>query len=434
MSPLDSEGDAVEGNWTLEVPAWSSGRGFPATISFHGQRLGFAGTAMQPLTVWQSEIGEYERYGASALADASLDHEFGSNQLNLIIWMEPFRDLLVGTASGEHLLRGVDGPLTPTNGEQLPLTSVGAQYGLKPIRHDNALLVLQRGGRQVKELVVDEVGQVQRGIDHTLLASHITESGIIQWAMQTKPMAILWAVRADGALVGFTYEQVEEVRGWHRHVTPNGFFESVCVVPVPSPTNQYTEDVYVVVRRIVSGQTRRFVEKFDPMLNLDCAITYNGAATATITGLDHLDGEAVTIVDRSSGVAAVLGETPTVAGGQIALSHTVTLADIGLPYTSRLKTMRPEIPIREGTIQGRKKRWINVRARLRQSVGLTINGKGVPFRTPEDLMDTGTPPADRDVELTNFGWDEEGYLTIEQLQPLPSTILALYGDLEIGET
>jgi hypothetical protein len=424
--------DAPPGAWTLEVPAWSPGRGFPRAISFHQQRLGFAGTLQQPLTVWQSEVGEFERFGASALADSSLEQEFSANQMNVILWMEPFRDLLVGTATAEHVLRGVNGPLTPTNGEQLPQTRVGSD-GVPPLRIDNALILLQRGRRLIKELAIDDVGQAVRGPDHTLIGDHITASGIVQWVMQTKPKAMLWAVRTDGTLIGLTYEQVENVRGWHRHTT-QGAFESVCVVPVNAPTDEQTEDVYVSVRRTVNGQTVRYIERFDKTLELDGALSYHGPLADEMSGLDHLEGLAVTVVDKSSGKPAVVPGTFVVTRDEITLPYNVTSADIGLPFTSRLITMRPEIPTRQGSIQGLLKRWRRIRVRLRDSLGLTINGEMIPTRRPVDAMDEGLPVQSQDVELRNFGYDEDGFITIEQTQPLPSTILAVIGDLEVEET
>jgi hypothetical protein len=425
--------EAVPGAWTLEVPAWSPTRGYPRAISFQQQRLGFAGTTRQPSTVWQSAIRSYEDFGASSLADSSLEQEFATNQMNTIEWMEPYGALLVGTAIGEHLLRGVNGPLTPTNGEQLPQTMVGSDR-LRPIRTHNALLLLQRGARQIKELGIDENGQGVQMVDHTLLASHITDSGIGQWAMQTKPSAILWARRIDGVMVGLTYEQFEQVRGWHRHTTGGllDTIESVCVVPINHPTSKYTEEVYVSVRRVIGVTQKRYVERLSPGLQVDSGLSYSGGATATLGGLSHLEGRTVKVIDWANGKAAVLADR-VVSGGSITLERPVTRADVGLSYASRVVTLRPELPTREGSLQGKKQRWVKVGVRVLNTSALTINGKHAIFRIPEDDMDEGILPRSGDAVVTNLGWDTDGYLTIEQDAPLDATILGVWGELEWEE-
>ena len=435
--PETLENDAAAGAWQLEVPAWSASRGYPRAISFHQQRLGFAGTAMQPLTVWQSETGNYEQFGASALADSSLEQEFSANAMNVIQWMEPFRDLLIGTAAAEHLLRGVNGPLNPSNGEQLPQTKVGSE-SLPPIRADNALILLMRGGRQIRGLEYDANGAVVRGKDHTLIADHITSGGIVQWAMQTKPQAILWAVRGDGTLAGLTYEQFEEVQGWHRHTT-QGAFESVCVIPVAQPSNEQTEEVYVSVQRQVIGsglivERFRCVEILDPAVSLDSAISYAGPATPTITGLDHLEGKTVSIVDKSAGAdQPALFLDRVVASGTISLEIPVTAADVGLANQPRLTTLRPEIPLADGTIQGQMKRWIHLTARCLRTGGLLINGKETIYRTPDDAMDEGLILRDGDFEVMELGSTVDGLITLEPVGALPCTIVALYGQLDVEE-
>jgi hypothetical protein len=432
-SPMEepTEADVVAGAWTLEVPAWSTTRGFPRAVVFHQQRLAYAGTALQPLTVWQSEIREYEHFGASALADSALEQEFSAE--NNILWMQTFRDMLVGTEETEHLLHGVNGPLTPANAEQLPQTSVGSD-GLPPLRLHNALMILARGGRTIVELKYDENGAVVQERNHTLLAEHISAGGIVQWAIQTKPSPIIWAVRGDGRLIGLTYEQFEQVQGWHRHVT-DGLFESVCVVPKADPVDEYTEDVYVAVVRDNASGPHRSIERLDQTLTLDSAVSYSGPATTTITGLSHLEGKTVSVIDKSAGDdQPAMMISRVVTGGQITgLEHSVTVADVGLNYPATLRTLRPEVPTREGTLQGRRKKWDRIFVRCLNTGGFQINGIEAVFREPEDLMDEGLVLRSGDFEAKDEGWTRDGYVTITQTQPLPMTAVAAFGELNVGE-
>ena len=64
----------------------------------------------------------------------------------------------------------------------------------------------------------------------TLLAEHVTEGGITEMAYQQEPDSVLWCVRSDGYLLGFTYARSEEVVGWHRHKLGGVFGEATITV------------------------------------------------------------------------------------------------------------------------------------------------------------------------------------------------------------
>ena len=78
----------------------------------------------------------------------------------------------------------------------------------------------------------------------------------------------------------------------------NGWFESVCIEPVNG-----RDRVWVIVKRLINGVYKRYVEYFDDNawtsaegwqwgeLQSDCAKVYSGTAITTMTGLDHLAGK-----------------------------------------------------------------------------------------------------------------------------------------------
>ena len=57
-----------------------------------------------------------------------------------------------------------------------------------------------------------------RSPDMNVLSEHMLEGGVIEFAYQQEPYSIVWFVRADGQLVGLTYERDQDVLGWHRHI------------------------------------------------------------------------------------------------------------------------------------------------------------------------------------------------------------------------
>jgi len=96
-------------SWTLTTPTftwasstpWTSGNGYPRAVSFYEQRLFFAGTSTYPQTIWGSQTADYENFDqGTGLADESMEYAIATNKVNVIRWLQPSRDLIVGTAGG----------------------------------------------------------------------------------------------------------------------------------------------------------------------------------------------------------------------------------------------------------------------------------------------------------------------------------------------
>jgi len=432
---LDSTTAAVGGLWTLEVDSWTATRGFPAAIGFYEQRLFFARTNTQPQTIWGSVIDGFEDFSVGTNDDDSLD--FTITGQNPIRWLSPKKKLGVGTYGGEFTIGTTnDAAMSPTNIKIDSETTHGSS-ALQPIRVGEVTLFVQRSGRKLREFVFVFETDSFNAPDLSLLADHITEGGIDDIAYQQELDSVVWMVRNDGQLLGMTYNRAQQIVGWHRHITgATGLFESVESIPVTGK-----DQTWVVVNRTINGSTVRYVEYFDEdawdsatkfsqwnQLNTDSAVIYNSTATTTITGLDHLEGETVTVIANGASHA-----DKTVASGSITLDRSVTEAEVGLSYTTDVDTVRPEIPTQQGTIQGVVKGWTNINARLYKTLGGTINGDAVFTRKPSDPMDSAPPVYTEDYEVKNLGYDKHGRINIQQTQALPLTVLSITGLLDIGD-
>lgn len=156
-----------------------------------------------------------------------------------------------------------------------------------------------------------------------------------------------------------------------------------------------------------------------------------GIAVFAVAGLGHLEGKTVAVVGDGS-----VYSDAVVASGAVTLDPAISALriEVGLPYTSTLETLRPEVQLRDGgTSQGRKKRWNEVVVRVYQTLGLKVLGDTIPFRKAGDAMDAPPPLVSQDIRKTNLGWDREGRITVEQPYPLPATINGLTGTLEVTE-
>jgi hypothetical protein len=401
----------------------------PGSVTFFEQRLMWAGTNSNPQTIYGSKTGDYENMdqGSSAAAD-SVEYTLASNQVNVIQWLVAAKSLLIGTLSGEFKMDGGGAALTPANVRVVPESHYGSKK-LEPVQIENVLLFLQRAGRKLREFVYDYDQDNYIARDLTVLAEHLTTGGFVDTTYQQEEDSIVWAVRGDGVLCAMTYLRGDQVIAWHRHTT-QGTFESVSCIP-HSTANR--DEVWVAVKRTINGATKRFVEYMDPAVNVDCGLTYSGVAKSTFPGLRHLVGESVQIVGDDAVFPTQVVADDGTGDGTITISQTVTTAAIGLGYTTTIKPTRQEMQMQGGTTLGHKRRWNKIAVRLLDSTGVKINGIQVPFRSSADEMDSGVGLFTGDKIVSNLGWDRDGFIVIEQAQPLPFTLLAITGTLNAND-
>ena len=521
------------GSVTWSIGAWSDTTGFPSAVSFYEQRLVFAGSTNNPQTIWASESGSYEDFDAGDADPAdAFTYTIAANRVNVIRWLAPARDLIVGTAGGEFRVgRPTGEPLKPDNVTITQQTTYGG-HTTQPIQIGSAVLFVQRQKQKVREFAYRFEDDAYVAPDMTLLAEHITGDGIDDVDFAQEPESIYWAVREDGVLLGMTYQREEDVVAWHRHLfggtdqnctitvsdydniqtgttlkftksdgttvtftsttgtagtdefktetnnntTADNIYTAInthadftvanpaaAIVTVfettPAGTGLLTVEssdtvrltttdektskvksvasisetlenqVWIVIERIVNGSTVKYVEYLDSTLNMDSGLsgTVTGSST-TVTSLDHLEGETVQIL-----IDDAVYPVQKVSSGAITVSLPSTFAsktiEVGLGYKSTIKTMRVEAGAEAGTAQGRKKRYNEVTVRLYNTVGATVNGDQIPFRTSASPMGQPISSFTGDKRVSNLGWDREGQVTVQQTQPLPMTILGITGTL-----
>jgi hypothetical protein len=435
----DDDGDPTPDEtsiFTIEEAAWSAAKGYPNAIAFHEDRLWFGGTDTYPSDIWGSVSGGYENFAKGTDDGDSVNFTLVSRKVDTIRWLESLKRLVAGTAGSEWTISGTDdGSITPSDIDVKAQTKYGSS-SLQPATVGKSIIFLGRDSTRVREISYDILNDGYNAPDLTLLASHISQSGTIQsMAYQETPIPVLWCVRSDGVLLGMTYHKEHEVICWHRHIT-DGEFERICVIPGGS-----RDELWAVVKRTVGGSTKRYVELLEAMFGattsvsaffVDSGLSYSGAATTTITGLNHLEGKTVKVLADGSN-----HPDKTVSGGQITLGWAATTAHVGLGYTAKLETLRLNMATNKGTAQGQIKRINAVTLRLYRALTGKVgpdadNLQAINYRTAEMEMDTAPDLKTGDVKvLFNKGFELGGRIYIEQSDPLPFGILAIIPEVEI---
>ena len=204
---------------TWKLGAFSVATGFPRCVSFFEQRLVFAGTSTQPQTMFFSKSGDYENMSSGTNDDDAMIYTIASNQVNAIQAMKATRTLIVMTTGGEYAVSSgaSQDAITPTNINIRKQSNYGSA-GVDALSIGNATIFVQRAKRKIRELAYNFDTDGYTAPDLTILADHISESGLTDMAYQQEPHSIVWAVRNDGQLAGLTYNRLENVVAWHRHI------------------------------------------------------------------------------------------------------------------------------------------------------------------------------------------------------------------------
>lgn len=416
--------------WSLG--AFGGDQGYPRAIAFYEERLYFAGTTGQPQTIFGSVSADFENHTPGTADDDAINVTIASDQVNVIKHLLPARFLQLLTTSAEFTLSGGAGsePVTPTNVNVLRETTFGTGT-VRPLRAGNSTILIQKGGAKVKEITFDLDTDGLLGVDLTVLADHLARGGLTDMVWQQEPELLLWFVHSDGRLIGLTYDRANATVGWHEHsLGGNGIVESVTAIPSGAE-----DQVYLSVKRTIDGSTVRhivylkslyFNDDVEDAFFVDSGLTYSGSATTTITSLNHLEGETVTILADGAAHA-----DKTVSNGTITLDRSSSKVHVGYGYTSSLETLRMEAGAEDGIAQGKIKRIHGVTARFFQTVGAelgpdTANLDRLPFRDSSMSMDEAVPLFTGDKEISfPSGYDNDAKIVIRQTQPLPMTILAI---------
>ncbi|GAB1361828.1 hypothetical protein MASR1M32_10640 [Rhodobacter sp.] len=228
--------------------------------------------------------------------------------------------LFIGTTADEQVGRSTDAerPFARETAKFKGQSAEGARAA-SPVIVENSPVFVDKTGRRLVIMSVDAGTGYLKPEILTTVARHILSPGATRIVWQRHPVPVLWAVLDDGQLAGLTFIPSQQVVGFHRHDL-GGIVEDIAVLPSDDGSSEH---LWLVVRRELQGQTRRCVERMEhPFVDLDgrdgeeedddagraqledarhqmCALRWQGAASDTIAGLDHLEGETVTALDRS---------------------------------------------------------------------------------------------------------------------------------------
>lgn len=158
---------------------------------------------------------------------------------------------------------------------------------------------------------------------------------------------------------------------------------------------------------------------------------YYRKAESTFTGLDHLEGETVSILADGS----VLPQQ-VVSGGAITLTVPASRVHAGLPYTSDLEPLPPNMVTKAGTTQNRLRRISKLHFWVRLSRGAWVGPDAAnltEIKQDNALLDSPVELRTEIVEqVVNPSWGKDATVLIRQVDPLPLWITGVIPEITSG--
>jgi len=418
--PFFNTSAIANGSWEYESgyeAVWSSGKGWPRSVTFHEGRLYFGGSKSRPSTIWGSKVGLFFDFEPTeGLDDDAVEATLDTNTFNAIVDIISGRDLQVFTTGGEFYVpqNGLD-PITPTNFFVKTASRNGIKEGIRVQQLESGTLFVQRQGKALNEFAYTDTQLTYVTQKISLLAGHLLRTPsrmALRRSVATDENDLLLITNSDdGTMAVFSLLRAQNVIAPSEFTTVDGSFVDVGVD---------ISTIYTIAKRDVNGTFQYYVEAFDNDLLTDSSKT--GGAAASVS-MSHVATETVNVILDGS----VQANQAVPGGGTVTFPRSsATKYEVGLPITVRAVTMPVDLKLQTGTRIGFKKRIVEVNALVANTQHLKINTIQVPFRAFGDILDEAVDEYTGTKTLHGIlGYTTEGKITVEQDVPLKMTLLGL---------
>lgn len=405
----------IQAGTSKSEDVWGATRGYPRTCTFHEGRLFFGGSKSRPATIWGSNVNDFFNFDEGRARDDELiDATLDTDQVNAIESIFSNRSLQIFTSGAEFYVK--ESPITPTNISVSPQTNLGSKR-LRPVSIDGVTLFAQRTGKVINQFVFINEFQSNQTTSISSLAPHLIKSPIklvVSRGTESTDANYVYILNADGSLTVFntlSSEDVQAFTSWH-----SGDIKSITVVT----GSVVLDSLYLLVKRVVDGNTVYYVEVESQTALTDSALTKNVGGSPTLTGLSHLEGETVDV--KADG--AYQGEF-VVTGGEVTITRNANTIEAGLKYTPIIKTMPLSIGLNNGPNAASKKKILRAALHLFESNGVIVNGQRLADKTIGVNQFDAPQPQTGLKRITLLGWSLEANITITQNTPMPMNVLSI---------
>lgn len=451
---------AARATWRLG--AWSDSTSYPTAPNFFEDRLGWGGSTTEPQRLDYSRSGDYENYlptdaDGTVGDDHALTFVLNSGDVNSIVWQESVNGAIeAGTPAGEWLIKSAyeSEPLTPTSVFASQPTTEGSLDAMAEKVNAVAVFV-HRGQRRLNEIVYDRGSPTHQVNDLSELAYHLAAGGLEEVVFQQVPHRLLWVRKTDGGLLGCTYKRNSDsfFAGWQEHRLGGGtvvstltygddtysLYAKVLSISVIPSTQTKRDELWMIVERIIGGNTVRYVEYLDAPFDNETTFANanhldssqkvtSGSDITAVSGLYYFEGQTL-----NTWVNGAAGPDVTVTNGKFTLSGALAARTVifGYKSTAQGAMLRPEAGAADGgPALGKSRRVHKAVFNLYRSLGISVSVDSLAIW--DDLDIASSTSGYTGLIETGLSSDDslEGRITWRQTGPEPGLIRSITGLLD----
>jgi hypothetical protein len=410
-----------------------SGEGdYPSTVTLFEQRTVWGRSRNSPNAIWTSRTGLLENMDRSRplRADDSITLGIVAGRVNAVNQLVSTSSLMALTSDAIFTIDGDgNGGVLTANNPPAARRQVGRGCSrLSPLVVDNVVFYTPSVGLAVRTINYSFELDGLKSNDVSIFSPHFFSGfGIVSWCYAQEPRSLIWAVRDDGKLLCFTWEQEQNVWGWTLCET-DGSVKSVCAI------SEGGEDrVYLIIERANGIFVERLASHTWDAVE-DCCFLDSAVAgefetpQSTVTGLDHLEGQTVSALVDGAVVADLI-----VSGGSVTLPNGITgrKITVGLRYHVDVQSLPLRLDLQGvGSTLGRRQQTGEIVLSLSDTRSIEAgidedhlfyvkSRQGEAYGSPDGLMNGEYVVSADNKAGTNAG------VYIRQTMPLPFTLLGV---------
>lgn len=222
--------------------------GFPSSVAFYGGRLWYGGFDNKPLSVYASEVAEYDNF---TIPDSNIDDDDPlkltlSEITDPIEWMLGGKNnLYVGNPEGISLINGggYDIPITATEVNADLANKEGASSAV-PVQKDSQVFYVSNDRRKMYMFDYDLLTEKFLSNDLNMLAQEVTRGRVSKIVYKRDDNNLIYCLLENGKALALLYNSRESINGWFP-LSTNGRIIDICAVTRPDGK----DDLFVEVLR-----------------------------------------------------------------------------------------------------------------------------------------------------------------------------------------
>jgi len=391
--------------------AFSAVRGYPASVTFHENRLCFGGTIAEPDTIWMSQLGEFFNYDVGEGIDTdSINLVAATGDVNEIRYMRSNRDLQIFTLSDElYVPTFLNQSITPTNAQIRKQTPFGTEFVL-PTSIDGATIFVERNGRAVREYIYSDAEDAYIATGVSTVASHLivdpVDMAVVHSGFNTQE-SYAAMVMGNGDIGLFSSNRAEKRAAWTNLTTQGSFLATAAIGDRLFVYNKTHNNKYCFCEFVddIGLDNYAYYAYSSNPINI---MLYGQNTTLDVIGFDGTN-------------KVYLGEFTSDSSVNIDLTAYTDYTHfyIGKKFTSKVITNAVDTVAANGPVTGDVRGISTVVLNVKDSTSVKVNN-----RTINNI--TGFT-GNKEVRL--LGYSRNPQVTIEQDDPMPLQINGLISEL-----